>query len=125
MFPFAIEKHHLITWAFVSIAGVTQSLSGSSMAALHWTSTGSSKVWRNPHFGTALLKILVIFTSRSAAKTNLAPDLQPLFLSRLPPELRSYIWGYVASTTAYSVFMLVVAKLHNLLVIFATLPIGF
>ena len=42
------------------------------------------------------------------------PDLQPLFLSRLPPELRSYIWGYIASRTPYSAFLLVAGEASRL-----------
>ncbi|KAF7952288.1 uncharacterized protein EAE97_001785 [Botrytis byssoidea] len=40
--------------------------------------------------------------------------LQPLFLSRLPLELRSRIWGYVGSETAYSAFLLVVGETSHL-----------
>ena len=42
------------------------------------------------------------------------PNLQPLFLSRLPPELRSYIWGYIPSMTAYGSFLLVAGETSRL-----------
>ncbi|KAF7954430.1 hypothetical protein EAE96_005551 [Botrytis aclada] len=40
--------------------------------------------------------------------------LQPLFLSRLPVELRSRIWSYVGSEAAYSAFLLVVGEISHL-----------
>ncbi|KAF7889648.1 uncharacterized protein EAF02_002063 [Botrytis sinoallii] len=40
--------------------------------------------------------------------------LQPLFLSRLPAELRSRIWSYVGSEAAYSAFLLVVGETSHL-----------
>jgi hypothetical protein len=52
--------------------------------------------------------------SRQTLLANLSPDLQSLFLSRLPPELRSYIWDYVPSTTAYNVFLLVAGETSQL-----------
>ena len=42
------------------------------------------------------------------------PDLQPLFLSRLPAELKSYIWGFIPSRTAYSAFLLVAGEVSRL-----------
>jgi hypothetical protein len=39
---------------------------------------------------------------------------QPLFLSRLPAELRTYIWRYIGSMTPYSAFILVADETSRL-----------
>lgn len=39
---------------------------------------------------------------------------QPLFLSRFPTELRTYIWRYTGLTTPYSAFILVTSETSRL-----------
>ena len=41
-------------------------------------------------------------------------ESQPLFLSRLPVELRTYIWRYIGSMTPYSALILVVGEVFRL-----------
>lgn len=45
---------------------------------------------------------------------NSSPSFQPLFLSKLPIELRFYIWEYVGLATAYSSFILVAGETTRL-----------
>lgn len=41
-------------------------------------------------------------------------ELQPLFLADLPPEIRSRIWNFVGSSTAYSALILVTGETSKL-----------
>ena len=97
----------------------------------------STLIWRLSHFtklnlyklirslgislsGTTLLKITRNSTLRPVSKpfwpthTALLQKLQPLFLPRLPPKLRSSIWEYVPSGTAYSDFLLIAGEAPRL-----------
>jgi hypothetical protein len=49
-----------------------------------------------------------------ASRNPTFPKLQPLFLSRLPLELRSLIWRYVSTTAAYSAFILIAGEMAEL-----------
>jgi hypothetical protein len=55
-----------------------------------------------------------VFDSKTRLRILSCHKEQPLFMSRLPTELKTYIWGYTGLKTPYSAFLLVKVETSRL-----------
>ncbi|KAF5872981.1 putative btb poz domain protein [Botrytis fragariae] len=87
-----------------------------SDATLHKVckSLSISPAWENIAESEACLYDQVVRNNLLSDMTELGPKYQPLFLSKLPLELRALIWGYVGPSSAYSSFMIVASETSRL-----------
>jgi len=72
------------------------------------TLTPDSSIWEN------ILERRHYLDSASRLQMLASHESQPLFISRLPVELRTYIWQYIGLMTPYSAFILVADKVSPL-----------
>ncbi|TEY35479.1 hypothetical protein BOTCAL_0589g00010 [Botryotinia calthae] len=74
----------------------------------------TSPVWEKSAEWTGPLYPQIDSNTLLSTADDGSAKLQPLFLSRLPAELRSRIWSYIGSEAAYSAFLLVVGETSHL-----------
>lgn len=72
------------------------------------TLTPDSSIWEN------ICERRHDLDSASRLQMLASHESQPLFLSRLPVELRTYIWRYIGLMTPYSAFILVAGEVSRL-----------
>lgn len=87
-----------------------------SNATLHKVckSLSISPAWENIAESEGCLYDQVVRNNLLSDMAELGPKYQPLFLSKLPPELRALIWGYVGPSSAYGSFMIVAGETSRL-----------
>ncbi|KAJ8067100.1 hypothetical protein OCU04_004476 [Sclerotinia nivalis] len=73
-----------------------------------------SPAWENTVESEACIYNTTIINSLLSDTTELSPNYQPFFLSKLPAELRARIWEYVGAASAYTSFMIVAGETSRL-----------
>ncbi|KAF7908443.1 uncharacterized protein EAF01_004198 [Botrytis porri] len=87
-----------------------------SDATLHKVckSLSISPAWENIAESEGCLYDQVVRNNLLSDMTELGPKYQPLFLSKLPLELRALVWRYAGPSSAYSSFMIVAGEKSRL-----------
>ncbi|KAF7898448.1 hypothetical protein EAF00_004894 [Botryotinia globosa] len=73
-----------------------------------------SPAWENIAESESCLYDQAVRSNLLSDMTELGPKYQPLFLSKLPLELRALIWGYVGPSSAHGSFMIVAGETSRL-----------
>ncbi|KAF7925980.1 hypothetical protein BELL_0346g00080 [Botrytis elliptica] len=73
-----------------------------------------SPAWENIAESEACLYDQAVINDLLSDMTELGPKYQPLFLSKLPLELRALVWGYVGPSSAYTSFLIVAGETSRL-----------